>query len=155
VRTCGTQKGTTTVEFAIAGVALFLVLFGAVEMGRMMFARSLLEEGVRRGARLAAVCPLNDPAIATSAAFNTTGGQTMLPGLTGSNMRVDYLDGAGAVLGNPAGAYAQIQYVRVTVQNYTMPLMIPFMSLVFQANGLSSTLPRESLGVSPGAVTPC
>lgn len=149
------QRGTTTVEFAIAGAALFLVLFGAVEVARMMFARSVLEEGVRRGARLAAVCPLNDPAIATRASFNNGTGVALLPGLTGGNMRVEYLNAAGAVLGNPAGTYGQIQYVRVTVQDYTMPLIIPFLSLVFDANGLSSTLPRESLGVSPGAVTPC
>jgi Flp pilus assembly protein TadG len=148
------QRGTTTVEFAVAGVALFMVLFASVEVARMMYARSLLEEGVRRGARLAAVCPLNDPAIAARATFNTGNG-AILPGLTTANMRVEYLNATGTVLGNPGGAYSQIQYVRVSVQNYTMPLLIPFMNAVFQANSLSSTLPRESLGVSPGAVTAC
>ena len=150
------NRGITTVEFAIVAVALFLTLFGAIGVSRMMFARTLLEEGVRRGARLATVCPLNDPAITRAAAFAGGGGSSpFLYGLSSSNFAVQYLDANGAVMANPAGTYLNIRYVRVSLQNFTMPLLIPYVSNVFAPTNLSSTLPAESLGVSATAVTAC
>jgi Flp pilus assembly protein TadG len=142
------------VEFAVAGTALFIVLLGVIETSRMMYAHTVLEEGVRRGARLAAVCPLNDPAIAAAAAF-AGGGPPLLPGFTTSNIQVTYLNSSGAVVGDLVGGYTQIRYVRVAVQNYTQPLLVPFLSTVFAPVGVSATLPRESLGVSPTAVNAC
>jgi len=148
------QLGTTTVEFAVAGAALFIVLLGVIEVSRMMYAHTVLEEGVRRGARLAAVCPVNDPAIAAGAAF-TDGGPPLLPGFSTANIQVSYLNSAGTVVGDLVGGYTQIRYVRVAVQNYTQPLLVPFLSTVFAPANVSATLPRESLGVSPAAVTAC
>lgn len=150
------QRGVAAVEFAIVGLVFFIIMFGVIEIGRMMFARTLLEEGVRRGARLAVVCPLNDPAILSAAVYGDGGGSSrLLNGLTTANMRVDYLNGAGAVVANPAGNYLQIRFVRVSVQNFTMPLAIPGLNLIFQPARVDSTLPAESLGVSPTAVTAC
>ena len=62
--TNGQQRGATTVEFAIIGVAMLLVLFGVIEVGRAMFVMNALGEATRRAARMAAVCPLNDTAAA-------------------------------------------------------------------------------------------
>jgi Flp pilus assembly protein TadG len=149
------QSGTTSVEFAIAAVALFTVLFGVVEIGRMMFARTTLEEGVRRAARLAAVCPLNDPAIVRAGMFDSGSGATLLPDLVAGNFALNYLDANGAVIASPAASFTQIRFVRVSVQNYSYPLLIPFVNLSFVATGISSTLPAESLGVTTTAVVPC
>ncbi|MEO6186896.1 MAG: TadE family protein [Steroidobacteraceae bacterium] len=149
------QAGTTSVEFAIAGVALFVLLFGVVEVGRMMFARTMLEEGVRRAARLATVCPLNDPAIARAGMFDSGSGGPLLSDLTAGNFNLNYLDASGTVIGNPGVAFSQIRFVRVGVQNYSFPLLIPFVNLSFVANGISSTLPAESLGVTTTAVVAC
>jgi hypothetical protein len=151
----GKQRGTTVVEFAIAGTVFFMILFAAIEMARMMFARSVLEEGVRRGARLAAVCPLAEAETIKGRAAFTAGGDPLLPGFGPANLQLQYLNAAGAALGDPAGNFNNIRYVRVTVQNYTMPLLIPFMSVIFQPNGMSSTLPRESLGVAAEGFTTC
>ena len=58
------QHGTTTVEVAIIGVVVMVVLFGVIEIARVFFVFNALNEATRRGARVAAVCQLNDPAIA-------------------------------------------------------------------------------------------
>ncbi len=67
------QRGTTTVEFAIIGVVMFSVLFGVIEVGRAMFVMNALGESTRRAARMAAVCPINDPAIRNVGLFNAPG----------------------------------------------------------------------------------
>jgi Flp pilus assembly protein TadG len=143
------------VEFALIGAAFFVVLFGVIEVGRAMFARAVLEESVRRAARVAVVCPVNDPAIVAAATFTEGGGDALLPGFTAANVRLQYLSATGGVVGNPAVDFAAIRFVRVAIQNYQLPLFIPFLDLVLTPANVSSTLPAESLGVSRTAVTPC
>ena len=146
----GRQAGTTTVEFAICGAVLITMILAVIELSRAMFMLSVLKEGVRRGARTAAVCPINDPAIASTATFAT------LPGLSSSNVVVEYLNSNGAVIGNPGANFGLIDYVRVRLVNYQIQLWIPFMSAAFPAPGFTVTLPRESLGVPrTGVVSPC
>ena len=55
------QRGTTTVEFAIVGTVLMVVVFAVIEFGRALFVINMLTEATRRGARMAAVCPVSDP----------------------------------------------------------------------------------------------
>jgi len=145
------QRGTTTVEFAIVGAVLLTVIFAAIEFGRIVFTLNMLQEGARRAARVAAVCAVGNPAVADAAVFMT------LPGLTTSNVAVEYLDQGGAPLANPAGAnYSLIHYVRVRIVNYSFPIAIPFINPTFVAPEFSSTLPRESLGVPKfGAAPAC
>lgn len=144
------QSGATTVEFAIVGAVLLTVMFAVIEFGRTMFTLSMLSEGARRGARVAAVCPLNDPAIAGATAFAS------LPGLTTDNVAVEYLTGSGAVIADPAASFGAIEYVRVRIVNYQYRMWIPFLDLLFTAPEFAETLPRESLGVPrQGVVTPC
>ena len=57
------QRGITTVEFAIVGALLMMMLFGVIEFGRALFVANALVEGTRRGARIAAVCPIDDPLV--------------------------------------------------------------------------------------------
>ena len=137
-----TQGGTTTVEFAIVGAVVLTLLFAIVEFGRIIYSLNVLDEGVRRGARLAAVCAVNDPAIANAAVL------APLPGLSTSNVVTEYLSQNGTPLGDPAGAdYTAIRYVRVRIVGYSFPIAIPFLVPTFTAPETSSTLPRESLGV--------
>ena len=144
------ERGTTTVEFAICGSVVILVILGGLEMSRAMFMLSVLKESTRRGARVAAVCPVNDPAIVQATTFAN------LPGLTPQNVTVEYLNQAGATIGNPAGNFGTIEYVRVRIVNYQLELFIPFVSRLFASHQFAVTLPRESLGVPrTGVVTPC
>jgi Flp pilus assembly pilin Flp len=144
------QAGTTAVEFAIIGTVAMVVILGVIEFSRMVFVVNTLSEATRRGARMAVVCPLNDPAIARVTVFNAPGGGTNSPilrGLSTANVTVEYLDQNGTVMGNPGGAFTQIRYARVSITNFQHSLLIPLAIRTFTLPGYPSTLPRESLGI--------
>ena len=157
------QKGSTTVEFAIVAAVLFIMIFRVFEVGRGYYTYSMLDEVTRRGARLAAVCPINDPAIAQMAVFNASGdssGSNLVIGLTPGHVAIDYLDDANNVVATPADPanFLQIRYVRVRVVGYQHDVSLPFvvgLSSVTMPE-FESILPRESLGIPrEGAITPC
>jgi Flp pilus assembly protein TadG len=136
------QRGTTTVEFAIVGALALALIFYVIEFGRILFTLNMLDEGARRGARVAAVCDVNDAAIAQAATF------VSLPGLSTSNVVTEYLGNNGAVLGDPQAAdYPSIAFVRVRIENYSFPVALPFIASLFAAPAIAATVPRESLGV--------
>lgn len=154
----GIQRGVTCVEFAIVAAVLFMVMFGVIEFGRALFVANALAESTRRGARVAAICPVGDPAPAQVAIFADAGGTSRIaPDLSTANVVVSYLNQAGTPLANPAGSYNQIQYVQVRIVNYTMQLLIPFVMPEYVLPAFTATLPRESLGYSPTqqAFLPC
>ena len=160
--------GVYVVEFAIIGLLLFTLLFGVVEMGRLHFTVNALEEVVRRGARLAAVCDIQDPVILRRAIFNaaTEAGASRLVGrLQTADLTLVYLDENGATVTNPgdlvgAGGFSAIRYVQLRVENFSHELLIPGFGGVFTLPAFRSTIPRESLGrhAEEGVVpeiTPC
>ncbi|WP_129777859.1 TadE/TadG family type IV pilus assembly protein [Peristeroidobacter soli] len=152
------QQGVTCVEFAIVAAVLFMVMFGVIEFSRALFVANALVESTRRGARVAAVCPVGDPAPAQVAILANGGGTSLIaPNLTTANVAVSYLNQAGAPIANPGANYTQIQYVQVRIVNYTMQLLIPFVLPRFAMPAFTATLPRESLGYSPTqqAFVPC
>lgn len=152
------QRGITTVEFAIVGAVLFTVLFGVIEFGRALFVANSLVESTRRGARVAAVCPVGDPRPAQVAILaGADGVSRVAPDLTTTNVNVSYLDQNGAPLANPAANFTSIQYVRVRIVGYRMRLVIPVAMPDFLMPEFAATLPRESLGYSPTleAFPPC
>ena len=151
------QAGLAAVEFAIIGAAFFIVLFGMIEMARAFFITNTLTEATRRGARMAAVCPVGDPKPASAAVFDGgNGSSSVVPGLTTGNIEIDYLDAGGNALPNPAGSFGSISYVRAKVTGYNLPLIIPFLMPTLVISGFETTLPRESLGVPrAAAIQPC
>lgn len=151
------QKGMYTVEFAIVGAALFIILFGAIEVARALFAYNTLAEATRRGARVAAVCSQAAPDIARRVAvFGPTGTSTESPILKGLDMgdvTVQYLNAAGS----PAAGGESVQYVRVSITGYEHRLLIPFVNVTLWDGETvaSTTLPGESLGYAPPGEDPC
>ena len=155
-----TQKGTTTVEFAIVGTAMMLVLLLSIEMSRMIFVINTLGEVTRRGGRMAAVCPINDPEIARIAVFNSTSGNSspIIRDLDTNNILLSYLNENGALvtgtLTDPEN-FVQIHYVRVEVQNFTHRMILPI-PVNFTMPAQAATYPRESLGIPrEGVIQPC
>lgn len=146
------QAGITTVEFAIIGLTTLIVLFAVLEFGRFLFVTNALNEATRRGARLAAVCPMNDPAIARSAAFISAGdsSSTVVTGLTTGNIAIEYLNATGA----PTSTFAQVAFVRVRISNFQHVLLIPVFGRTITLEGYPTTLPRESLGVPRAGAAP-
>jgi Flp pilus assembly protein TadG len=152
------QLGVTTVEFAIVAAVLFMVLFAVIEFGRALYVTNALVESTRRGARVAAVCPVGDARAASVAIMaDGTGVSRIVPDLTTEYVTVSYLDQNGAVIANPLASYTSIQYVQVRIVGYQMQMFIPFVMPEFLVPEFAATLPRESLGYSPTqqAFPPC
>ncbi len=150
------QHGLSTVEFALVAGVLFILIFAVIEVGRGFFVASVLDEATRRGARMAVVCPINDPAIFQAAAFNNA----VVPDLDAGDISVEYLDGNGGIVGTPAdpAGFRLIRYVRVRVVGYQHQMFIPFATALapFFMPEFVTVLPRESLGIPrTGAITPC
>ena len=153
------QKGVTTVEFAIIGTAMFIVLFGVIELGRAIFVLNALGEATRRAARIAAVCPINDAAATEVAFFNAPGEGTasrFVRNLSPTNLAIEYLDATGNVIANPTLNFNQIHFVRARIVGFQHEMLIPFASYLFNTPSFSTTLRRESLGVPrDGVIQPC
>lgn len=142
------QQGTTTVEFAILASVLFVLIFGVIEIGRAFFVWNSIGEVTRRGARLAAVCPVNHGAISKVSMFNAPDGGSesdLFNGLTDSNINLEYLDDGG----NVTNVFVEIKSVRVGISNYQHNLLIPFFNLSITVPEFSTTIPAESLGYIP------
>ena len=160
--------GVYVVEFAIIGLLLFTLLFGVLEMGRLYFTVNALDEVVRRGARLAAVCDISDPVILRRAIFNAAddaGASSLIGSLETADLSLVYLDENGVVVPSPgdlvnAIGFSAIRFVQLRVENFPHELLIPGFGGVFTLPAFRSTIPRESLGrhAEEGVVpeiTPC
>ena len=148
------QGGLSTVEFALVALVLFTMMFGLIEVARGFFVSSALDQATRRGARMAVVCPINDPAIFQVAAFNNA----VIPDLDAGDITVEYLDIAGAIVANPAdpASFRLIRYVQVRVVGYQHQTFIPLASALIPMPEFITVLPRESLGIPrQGAIVPC
>ncbi|KJV05892.1 TadE/TadG family type IV pilus assembly protein [Methylocucumis oryzae] len=162
---CFSQRGSVTVEFALAGALCLMLIFAAVECARLLFTWNSLADMTQRGARAAAVCPPFDDAISGIAVFNdptSSGISQIIPGLDTSHIQVEYLDAAG----NAGAAGAAIQFVKVSINGYEYT---PVLLGIFGLNApitppdFAAIVPKESLGALPdpdnpaaGAViTPC
>jgi Flp pilus assembly protein TadG len=148
---CAKQRGVYIVEFAIVASIVLTVLFGSVEVSRVFFTVNMLEEATRRGARVAAVCTVDNLAIARTAIFDSagTGSSSILPNLTTANVDVQYLDSAGVAVTDYAGdadRYRAIDFVRVQIIDYQHNMLIPGFLYSFPTRGYATTIPRESLG---------
>lgn len=161
------QRGTTTVEFALIGVLFFIVLFGIIEFGRLLFTWNTLTEMTRRGARVAAVChPIDHAAqIRRATVFSDPalgGDSPYLLNLTPANVTVDYLNAAGDTV-DPAAGLGGVFYVRVGISDdsadatpgYQHEMLIPTFSLTATSSPFATTIPSESLGLIPGGGTQC
>ena len=155
----GKQRGMAVVEFAIVGAVAIMMIFAVLEIARAVFVANALTEATRRGARMAVVCPINDPAIAQVATFNAPGAGNSSPfvyQLDTTDFVLEYLDLTGAIIGDPIANFGFIRYIQVRVVNFQHELLIPFASATFTMPEFKTTLPRESLGVPrSGAITPC
>lgn len=140
------QSGMHTVEMAIVSSVFFLILFTVLEVGRALFTWNVLEEGVRRGARLAAVCPITSTATIQNRVL--FGGDFGLND-SGATVVVEYF----GVDGQPETNTGFIRYVRVVVKDFQFRFLIPFVDRVITAPDFTATLPSESLGEAPFGYT--
>ncbi|MDH5538585.1 MAG: pilus assembly protein [Rhizobacter sp.] len=122
------QRGAAAVEFAIVASVFFMLLFGAMEMARLLWTWNAAAEATRLGARLAVVCDVNAAVIKTRM-------RQMLPALGNGNISVNY---------QPGGCNAQTcRSVSVSLAGYNHVPIIPFAPLSIPIQPFTTTLPRE------------
>jgi Flp pilus assembly protein TadG len=120
------QRGATTVEFALVVPVLVAVLFGAIDGGRLVVAKLMLNYAVVAGARLAAV--------SSTTAFSPTVPAAVVaaaPLLNLSQSAVHYQIGTGAAdtgfstltSGSKIRVYAQYSYKPLIVPIFTARTM--------------------------------
>lgn len=136
------QRGLAAVEFALIAAVFFTVLFGVVEMGRLLWTWNAAVEATRLGARLAVVCDIGDPDIKARMI-------SRLPSLTTSHITVTYL--------NPPAApgtctSADCKAVEVRLSGYTHRAMIPLLPLTLSLPPFSTTLRKEFMNSSGNEV---
>lgn len=153
------QRGMSTVEFAIVGAVFFMVLIAVIEVSRALYVWNGLTEVSRRAARVATVCPINHPAIARVAVFDSpagAGNSPVIHGLTINEISVQYLDENGTIVGDTVGNFRDIRYVRGSIVGFQHTLLIPFVSSLLTINSpdFATTVPRESLGIPREGASP-
>lgn len=143
------QKGAETVEFAMIALLFFAILFAIIEFSRALFVWNALTEATRRGARMAAICPVGSGIPAQVAIFDVIAGSLgtspIIHGLTPAMVTVSYRNAAGAVTADPT----LIKFAQVSITGYTHTLIIPLWGSSFPAPEFKTTLPTESLGAVP------
>lgn len=100
--------GQAVVEFAIAGIVFFLIVFGTVDFGRAIFMHSELTNAVREGARYAQVRPTQTAGI-KDAVVNKSPGL----GVTAADVSVSCFP-AGCKPGGTVRVTATMQFRAVT-----------------------------------------
>lgn len=92
------ERGATAVEFALVSLFFFTLLFGIVELGRLMYVWNTVQEVTRRAAREAVVRNFSTDvaALRREAIFRAgTAGTVVLPAageISNAEIRITYLD---------------------------------------------------------------
>jgi hypothetical protein len=105
-----------------------MMLFGAIEMGRLLWTWNAAAEATRLGARMAVVCDVGESSVVTRM-------RERLPALEPVHVSVSYLPGGCTD--------ANCQSVQVSLSGYTHQPIIPFTALSIPIPPFKTTLPRE------------
>lgn len=146
------QRGIYAVEFSVAALVFFTVLFMVIEFARALYSWNLMEEVTRRAARLTAVCPVTEPQNIRESSLLPG---LSLPGFTTEHIALEYLTDTGASVGDPVAGFGTIYFVRASIVNYQYEAFFP-LNVSINTPDFTITLPAESLGITPpdkGVVT--
>lgn len=135
------QRGTAAIEFALAASLFFTVFFGVIEFCRMVWTWNAATEATRLGARVAAVCSMNDPTIRRQM-------RGRLGVLQDENIVVDYLSNGADNTCDASSCTA----VRVSLRDFRFDAAIPFVPVSVAMPSFSTTLRREAMSSAGNAV---
>lgn len=155
------ERGTTMAEFALISSVFFMIIFGIIEFGRLLYTHNALTDATRRGARYAVLhgeaklaCVKNVVIYGESRVNPTTcaaSGSPLINGLAVGNVSVVY---QGADDDNdpntpPTSYGSNLGTATVTITNYTFNLSIPFARQTLTMPPYTTTLTAESAGEEP------
>jgi Flp pilus assembly protein TadG len=145
-------------EFAVVAGLFFMMIFGIIEFGRLLYTHNALTDAARRGARYAALHPKDAACVKNVMIYGesnidpatcTTSSPPLISGLTATNITVTYqgVDGNAASVTNPYGM--NLGTTTVSITGYTFNLSIPFIAQSFTMPAYTTTLTAESAGTEP------
>jgi len=136
---CG-RKGQALIESALVLITYFSMLIFIMDMGRLLVTQQFLADRARSGARWAALNTWDPTAVANMVCYNSAtapnGSSTGLFGLT-PNM-------VAATQAGTAGNWDA--RVVVTIQNYPMFMLIPYISGKYAAPSITVAVPVGAAG---------
>ena len=162
------ERGTTVAEFAMVALIFFVIIFGIIEFGRMLYTHNALADATRRGARFAVLNPgitaadkikvKNEVVYGKNGTFDDEGNATSPPvinGLTRDMVDVTYegedLDGDPDT--PPSNFGSNLGRATVKIVGYSFNLSIPVVGRPVAMPDYSTTLSAESAGAVPTPIT--
>ena len=165
------QRGSTMAEFAIVAGVFFMIVFGIIEFGRLLYTHNALTDAARRGARYAALhheadiaCVKNVVVYGETHVDMTS--LTTCPALAGSTPLISRLATTNVVVtyegadadNNPATPPTDygmnLGTVTVSITGYSYNLNIPFFHQTLTMPTYTTTLTAEAAGEKPADITP-
>jgi Flp pilus assembly protein TadG len=148
------ERGTTMAEFVVISAVFFMIIFGIIEFGRLLYTHNALTDAARRGARYAVlhdklgvditcvkkVVVFGEANVNPSTCVET--GPPLINGLTTTKVNVSYATDYGTNLGTAT----------VEITNYTFNLSIPFARQTLTMPNYVTTLTAESAGRIPDPI---
>jgi Flp pilus assembly protein TadG len=142
------QSGAAAIEFALVMPLLCMLLFGAMEMGRLLWTWNAAVEATRLGARLAVVCDVDRSAGAPIKSSM----RAALPILANANITIEYMNPADTV--DPSCTNDNCKAARVRLSGLTYSTIIPFVPLSLTLPAFSTTLRKEYMSSTGNQVCP-
>ncbi len=140
------ERGAALVEFAIAATVFLTVMFGVLELSRLLWIHNALVDATRRGARYAVTQNMTagaQTAIKNMTVYgNTDGtGNPLVDGLTTDQVFIDY-----------SGFDLSAGTVTVHVENYDFRFVLPLVGTTMRLPAYRTTLTGENAGIVPNPI---
>lgn len=165
------ESGSTIAEFAIVSGVFFMMIFGIIEFGRLLYTHNALTDAARRGARYAVLHPENETCTKNVVIYGernnqigppptcTPIGPPLVYGLDRPTVDID-IHYEGVDLDNLPGDPTPIDTnfgmnlgtATVSIRNYTFSLSIPFARDSLTLPHYTTTLMAESAGTEPDPI---
>ncbi len=133
------QRGAAALEFAlVASVGGFVVLlFGALEMARVLYYMNAANEATELGARMAVICDANSPLIKERM-------QQIFPALQPENIDIEYSPNGCASSADTARAACESVKVSIA-PGMRVETVIPFVDFGFNMPPFATVKSREAM----------
>lgn len=154
------QRGSSIAEFALGASVFFMIIFGIIEFGRLLYTHNALTDATRRGARYAVIHPESVLCTQNAVAYGEThigpppeclpAGPLLINGLTPDLVDVTYVGAnidADPEIDTDFGV--NLGTATVSIDQYVFNFNIPLLSRNLPMPSYSVTLSAESAGVPP------
>ena len=165
------ESGTTVAEFAIVAGVFFMMIFGIIEFGRLLYTHNALTDAARRGARYAVLNAENETCTRNVVIYGerntqigpppscTPLGPPLVHGLDRPEVDIE-IDYEGVDLDNKPDDPTPIDTnfgmnlgtATVSIKNYSFFLSIPLFSRTLTLPDYTTTLMAESAGTEPDPI---